>query len=161
MRVRFLRLKIGGKSLTQTENYLKQLPIQIMLGFVLYIPPPPSLSQTTHLEHLGYRLIWKEEKRLIDFLESLGAAKSIFWVSDLMVTKYTLLHANYTQTLSLSRTHTHTNTLSLSHFFWEGMKGHILRHCGKLNSTHPGERRQPQIMHYSCRNARAAVHEMK
>ena len=61
----------------------------------------------------------------------------------------------------------------------EGIKGHILRHCGKLNSTHPGELRKPQctrwnvvypalrlvhcgsyIQIWSCRNAQAAMHEM-
>ena len=47
-----------------------------------------------------------------------------------------------------------------SAFQWEGIKGLILRHCGKLNSTHPGELQQPQIVHCGCRNAQAAMHKM-
>ena len=37
VRLKNRNLKFGGKSLTQTVDYLKQLPIQIMLGFQLYI----------------------------------------------------------------------------------------------------------------------------
>ena len=54
-----------------------------------------------------------------------------------------------------------------SAFQWEGIKGLILRHCGKLNSTHPGKLLQLQqatdrafrLLHCGCRNAWAAVHK--
>ena len=32
---------------------------------------------------------------------------------------------------------------------WEGIKGLILRHCGKLNFTYHGKLRPPQYMRYS------------
>ena len=97
----------GGKSRTQTEDYLKQLPIQIMPGFA-----------TRHFlsgsSAIGRSLIGKEGK--IDFLESLWVVlESIFWVSDLMVTKYTFEHANYTLSLTLSLTHSHTHTHTHTH----------------------------------------------
>ena len=44
---------------------------------------------------------------------------------------------------------------------WDGLKGLILRHCGKLNSTHAGKLRQPQqallLVQCGCRSTRAAV----
>ena len=43
------------------------------------------------------------------------------------------------------------------HNIGEGIKGLILWRCGKQNSTHPGELRQPQIVH--CIIAAAAIKE--
>ena len=36
---------------------------------------------------------------------------------------------------------------------WDCTKGIQLRHYGKLNSTHPCELQQPQIMHWGSCNA--------
>ena len=76
--------------------------------------------------------------------------------------------------------HTDTYSNNIWYFFCEGIKGLILGHCGKLNSTHPGKLRQPQqpqqpqqsllIVHCgskiffegSCSNVRAAaMHKME
>ena len=49
---------------------------------------------------------------------------------------------------------------SIETLFGDGIKGLILRRCGKLKSTHPGKLPPPQIVHYGCLNALAAMHEM-
>jgi hypothetical protein len=61
-------MKFCGKSQTQTEDYLKQLPIQIMLGFQLYISSLKPWRACTICK-IVFWLIWKEDRRQIDFLE--------------------------------------------------------------------------------------------
>ena len=57
-------------------------------------------------------------------------------------------------------------------YLWEGIKGLLLRHCGKLKSTHPSKLWVAAIHHQimdcssykfegSCRNPPAAIHEVE